>query len=76
MSANEYKALDLLARLAEDRPNTLAGVSYDEHGNFCIYCGARGWRNRPRPDHHLDCPIEQSQQLLGRIYGDEEARQD
>lgn len=33
MSVNEYRALDLLSRLAEDRPNTLAGVSDDEHGN-------------------------------------------
>lgn len=79
MSINEDRAVDLLARLAEDRPNTLAGVSYDEHGNFCLYCGVRGWNNRPRepalrPDHRPDCPIEQGQRLLSRIYGDEEAR--
>lgn len=67
-------AMDLLARLVEDRPNTLAGVADDKHGYFCIYCGRRGWQNRPRPDHRLDCPIEQGQKLLERIYGDEEAR--
>lgn len=74
MSIAEGRALDLLARLAEDRPNTLAGVAEDCHGTFCIYCGARGSENRPRPDHHRDCPIQQGQKLLERIYGDEEAR--
>lgn len=72
-------AMDLLTRLAEDRPNTLAGVGEDCHGSFCIYCGARGWENRPRepalrPDHRRDCPIQQGQDLLERVYGDEEAR--
>lgn len=74
MSVNEDKAMDLLARLAEDRPNTLAGVTEDCHGTYCLYCGARGWENRLRPDHHRDCPIEQGQKLLQRIYGDEDAR--
>lgn len=72
MSAAEHRALDLLARLVEDRPNIHAGVADDEHGNFCIYCGARSWPNRPRPDHHRDCPIKQGQQLLGLIYGNQD----
>lgn len=74
MSSAENRAVDLLARLAEDRPNTLAGVAEDCHGTYCIYCGRRGWENRSRPDHPRDCPIQQGQKLLERIYGDEEAR--
>lgn len=70
MGTIQNTALDLLARLVEDRPNTYAGVADDEHGNYCIYCGARSWPNRPRPDHHRDCPIEQGQKLLHRIYGE------
>ena len=71
MGANENRAVDLLARLVEDRTNTLAGIAEDCHGTFCIYCGRRGWQNKPRPDHHLDCPIVQGQKLLTRIYGGE-----
>lgn len=76
MGANENPAVDLLARLVEDRPNNkLAGVAEDRHGTFCIYCGARGWDNRLRPDHRRDRPIRQGQRLLERIYGeDEDAR--
>lgn len=69
-----HQAIDLLGRLVEDRPNTYAGVIDDGHGNFCIYCGERGWSNRPRPDHRRDYPIEQGQYLMSRVYGDEEAR--
>lgn len=72
MSAAEHRALDLLARLVEDRPNIYAGICEDCHGNFCLYCGARSGPNRPRPDHRWDCPIEQGQQLLARIYGDQD----
>lgn len=74
MGSSENRAVDLLARLVEDRPNTLAGVAEDCHGVFCIYCGRRGWHDRPRPDHSLDCPVEQGQEMLERIYGDERAQ--
>ena len=74
MSTIHNAALDILARLVEDRPNnTFAGVAEDEHGTFCVYCGSRGWPpGRPRPDHCSDCPIREGQQLLRRIYGDGE----
>lgn len=76
MSLHNNHALDLLGRLVEDRPNTIAGVAEDCHGTFCIYCGRRGRKNRPReptlrPDHHQDCPIHRGQQLLHNVYGDE-----
>lgn len=74
MSIVEIQAIDLLCRLVEDRNTTYAGVSEDRHGTFCIYRSARGWRDRPWPDHYRDCPVEQGQKLLARVYGDEEAR--
>lgn len=70
MSTRERQAMDLLARLVEDRPNTLAAVAEDCHGTYCVYCGRRGYEPRPRPGHREDCPVEQGQRLLERIYGD------
>lgn len=38
MSTIHNAALDILARLVEDRPNnTYAGVAEDEHGTFCVF---------------------------------------
>lgn len=71
MALHQQQAVDLLARLVEERPNTLAGIAEDCHGSYCIYCGRRGWENHTRPDHSRDCPIEQGQKLLERIYGDQ-----
>jgi hypothetical protein len=62
--------MDLLARLVEDRPCTLAGIAEDCHGTYCVYCGARGYEDKLQPDHRKDCPVEQGQRLLERIYGD------
>lgn len=77
MSTEEKKAVDLLARLVEDRPNTLAAVAEDCHGTYCVYYSRRGWAirevhdlPRSRPDHRDDCPVEQGRRLLERIYGD------
>lgn len=72
MSVNGRQAIDLLARLVEDRNNTLAGVADDCHGTYCVYCGARSYGDKPRPDHHRHCPVEQGQRLLARIYGEPE----
>lgn len=84
MSIHQQRTLDLLGRLVEDRPNTLAGVGEDCHGAYCIYCGRRGWENRARepyagyralrPDHRCDCPVQQGQELLRKVYGDADDR--
>ncbi len=74
MTHTEAEAVDLLVRLVEDRDNTLAGVAEDCHGTICVYCGVRGYKDRPRPNHRRDCPVERGQDLLDRLYGDGEAR--
>ncbi len=73
MSIVQAQALDLLARLTDDGPNTFAGVGEDCHGAYCVYCGARGWSALPArgPDHRRDCPIARARQRPGRVQGDE-----
>lgn len=70
MNTGERRAIDLLARLVEDRPNTLSGVAEDCHGTYCVYCGRRGYEVRLRPDHRDDCRLQKGQRFLQRIYGD------
>lgn len=76
MTHTETEAAGLLARLVEGRNNTVAGVAEDCHGTYCVYCGVRGYRDRPRPDHRRDCPIQRGQLLLGRIYGNHEEKEE